>query len=326
MKWGRRGFETRPTRRVWSADPNNGIGTTSLTDQFLSIPSSTSLRRPSGWDKVDGRKHTYGVIRHHFALVDRQDGPLLVGDRLSAHKGTQDHFTSIETEHAAIDIHASVETHLRSIEALSRLSSSFAAPLETLGVGIKAELTQTVREQIETSTSLEQISSRKEKSTFSVTYKIAKDSEKPRVVVSVYEPRVIDVYLEYSDYLVVEYRRAGPLRLRRTRHKVPPHDGKTTIAPNELVWGIPVASFHYFRLLPSCYMMFDSDFHCEVPDPLEIRCHPIENPRQHPAPRAQVPSLYKLSNRAFPRLIADLDHEEDDSDEAEKPIATDRAD
>ncbi len=118
------------------------------------------------------------------------------------------------------------------------------------------------------------------------------------IAVSAYQRYAYDIYLSWVDYLRVQYRTTA-LGLRKKRRKYPPPSSQRH--PNWIKFHVPLATAHFWRPLPkSSIVTYEARYENEVKDPEEIDIVPPEDLLSHHAPRPDVPTLYQLSNIAFP--------------------------
>ena len=241
-------------------------------------------------------------------LRERQvdEGPK-IGERLAVHESPPDIGVtlvhSIEQEQVTIYDKESLRKFLFEDEATYQFATNLAAGLATSPIGkLSTEVKSTAGAKFKTSfsSSVRLQTSVTERKTikFELTYTIDPHVTTRYASVAVYQKYAYDIYLAFVDYLVIEYKRSF-LGLRKKRKKRPvPH---TRRHPNVEKFNIPFASVYFWKLLPkSSIIIEESKYENQVKDPLEMTVTPPEDTHRYHVTMPDVPTLYQLSNVAFP--------------------------
>lgn len=290
---------------------------------YVSIPYTEALKEESAWDQPTPEEPHFRTVRFHLSFENDRalPGSVRMGGVLSAHKGKQELIHEIKAERETLDLQESVSRSLVSTELLDQISSQLEAHTGPISTNLKQAVSESLKSEVEQTETVRSVHTTTETITFGVTYQLDVDADDPRVIVAVYEQRAIDAYLEYIDFLDVIYSRPTR-RLRKVRQKRPPHPSDPTFRkgrqspdgggdprypPNELRLSFPLGTYVYWKLLPhSTWMVKQKEYTCEVEDPFEVSRRSIENPRQHPRNLPRAPTLYQLSNFAFPPRLGDM--------------------
>jgi len=283
-----------------------------MTHRCLSFPFAQSLLDADSWEKLAGKRGPYRVLRFHFVADEHVvPGPPRMGERLSVHYAQDAEAVelvhSIEVELATLNFEESLRESVLTREVIEDISDCLNASVSGPGklASISAESRVAIRERLtrstKTSSRLQQSVTERKRFKFDVKYLLSASSKVSQVNVAMYEEHAVDVYLVWLDYLDVEYGKSM-IGLRKKRVKSPAFDVGRRARSNELELQLPIGSFRYWKPLPhSSWMVRESDYQSQVEDSTEIDQLPIANPKLHERKNfARVPSLYQLSNVAFP--------------------------
>jgi hypothetical protein len=277
---------------------------------YLSIPHVLSSTREEHWNRRYDSK-LYYLARFNLALCERPTGPIKMGEIVAVHRAEDaqvETIWSIEATVTTVDFKESMREAIFSKEVSNELTSSISS---TLGVDGMASLKiaseagvaikKTLRETITARNTLQSTITNSDRRTFTVkNTRNFRDTPGTYFTVLPFQEVRADVYAVWFDYLEVRYRRY-PLDLRRKRVKNPPF---TETRPRVNEWELrePLGGFSYWKLMPSdAFQVHEDTYLPEVPDATVVTRSAIENPktfRKENYPR--VPSLYQLSNVAFP--------------------------
>ena len=275
---------------------------------YVSIPYSVDLCREDGWSHLDNRHTRFFIARCHFMVRERPAGDRPRHGEILAVHAAPEHVElrkviSIEQERQATHTEESLRRSLCEDEAVIEYAVRLAAELRALPPGrltseVKAGSTHTLKTSFLNSFRMERTVSRKEVVKFELTYTIMPEAVREYVSVAMYQRYAWDIYLAYVDYLYVDYKKSV-MGLRKKRRKRP--DAGTRERPNVIRLNVPLASVVYWKLLPrSAVMMDEAAYQNEVEDPCEISVEPPHSRHEYHVEMPDVPSLYQLSNVAFP--------------------------
>jgi hypothetical protein len=210
---------------------------------------------------------------------------------------------SIEQDWVITDTRSSVKSWLLENDFLQRFSIDLFSELSeipgfNLVPQIKTSCQQKLKESFKRSLTLERTVSRKKNIKFELNYVIGPQANDKYVSVVAYQKYAIDLYLAYIDYLYVDYHKSM-MGLRKKRKKYPVVMSQQHA--NEIKFNLPLATINYWKLLPTSAVMVKQDeYKNEVNDPDEITINEPESKHRHYVSMPDVPTLYQLSNVAFP--------------------------
>ena len=274
----------------------------------FSLPYSLKLCSEDSWEQLDEECTKFFVVRYHFMVQERPASDNVKrGEILASHEAPEgveiQKVISLEQEWVITDTRSSVESWLRENEFLQDFSINLFSKLsETPGFNllpeIKTNCKKIFKNSFQSSLSLESTVSRKRNIKFELNYTIGPHANDKFVSVVAYQKYALDLYLTYIDYLYVDYHKSM-MGLRKKRTKYPIVESQHHA--NEIKFNIPLATVHYWKLLPNSAVMVKQDeYENEVNDPDEIIVKEPENKHRYFVSMPDVPTLYQLSNVAFP--------------------------
>jgi hypothetical protein len=229
------------------------------------------------------------------------------GEKLAVHEAPQGveirKVISIEQERSITNTKKSIKTCLLENEstyqfALNLASELKASPGFSLLPGIKTGCVKKFRESFQNTFSFEKSVTERKNVKFELTYTINSDANERYLSVAVYQKYSLDLCLAYIDYLFVDYRKSL-MGLRKKRQKYPPVTSQ--VHPNVVKFNTPLTSIHYWKLLPKSAMIVnENSYKNEVDDPQEIIVKEPDNYHKYYVAMPDVPTLYQISNVAFP--------------------------
>lgn len=286
-----------------------------MATEYRSIPFAVDLSRERGWIP-SSEVERWGIVRFHCALDEHAVAKTKprMGDRISVHYAEDsqiDLVRSISVDMERVKVTESIHEAVFTEELMTSISASLGIGAKGPGSAeAKGEASRSISQKIEQVTRsidrVEETQTERRQETFEVKYNFDFKPGMSVVNVAMYERRAIDLYLVWMDYLEVEYERTT-FRLRKRRVKHPAFEEGGRVRRNEVQLRLPIGSFQYWRLLPhSSVMIREENYRNPIRDTTSIRRSNIAKPRlferkSYPS----VPSLYQLSNAAFPLKWAD---------------------
>lgn len=277
---------------------------------YISIPFALDLTREQGWDSLDAGHTRFFVARCHFMAVSQQGtGGAKHGEKLrefSNEPGTSQEITdTVEHRYTVSYTQESLKSSLRENTTVHSFVSSIAsetaiAPFK-LSESARFELSRKLREEFQSSFKV--LSSTETQTTRKHETKIVLPTTGGTrfVCPAVYQQWVDHLFLTHVEYLRVRYVRSL-FGLRRKRSKYPPlpRDASHKRA-NVHECYVPLAAIYYWKRLPESSVVIAIDkYRLEVADPDECEIRSPEDEHQYVAPCPTKPTLYQLSNLAFP--------------------------
>lgn len=282
---------------------------------FFTLPDPEALAHPEGWTQDRKNKQRYYAIRRHFALVERQvEGTVRHGAVLNALNSVQGvaqkHTFTVEYEKTTTDVLECTREVLDEHESTDELAASLAPELGrsellkiSLSLGAKAQ--ERLKSTVGSSARAQWTEAVTTHETVTHEFTVDPDKFTPGatvVAVPGYTRHAYDLYLHAIDYLIVDYwKKSGLFARNYNRVKTPPVQDPPFPLLNVVRVNLPVASLHFwYPLRDTVLLLTEAEYHLDVPDPSEIEVHPLETPRNLFADQPFRPTLYELSNRAFP--------------------------
>lgn len=274
----------------------------------ISIPFSVALTSEDAWNKDPERKYCYHIIRSHFLLRQRNiEEPVRRGHRIAVfenHKNfKQEIVQKITCEHKHVRFKKSISEIFQQEDFFHEYGAILATELSNSGLGkinseIKEKSQHHLKEAFKSSFTLQDAYTKKVEETYELKYQVDPLLDETLVAVAMYEKCAYDLYLTWTDYLEVRYVRnlygVRKKRLKRPKVTSPRH-------PNWICHNTPLATIKYWKpLFKSSVVIREKDYVNQVGNPLDIEICPPEYFIKHYAPKPDVPSLYQISNIAFP--------------------------
>jgi len=280
---------------------------------YFHVPYIKALETESGWNSNPAIENKYSVIRCHYVLngPNQLSDPEKTGevvDVLKNLKGlAQKKIHATEYEVTTMQVEEAVKESIKEEESVQEFVSSLSASLGSGEVGklsseIKDSLKTRLQETFKSSFKVQVSETFREKKT--VTWEGVIDPEKLDEgetinLVKAYKRYSFDLYLLFIDYLFVEYK-SSTLGVILKRSKLPAVVGNNH--RNIIRFDSPLASLQFWGQLPDTLLPIDqSKYTLEVDDPLDISTEKLEKNKSFPVKFPPKPTLYDLSERAFPR-------------------------
>lgn len=280
-----------------------------MKKHFFSIPSFVELTKENGWDNLDEKKTQYFVMRSHFMMKTRpvedfeRYGEILMGLEKPEHVHTE-RLVSLETEKEYINFEEtfkqiSIETQ-EIQEIADELKVEFG--LEKVGkinLSNNSKLVEILKHSYTNGLKNCQTIKYNEKRKYELKNIFDKELTEKVYLVKAYQKYAFDIYLTHIDYLFVHYTKSL-LGLRKKRKKTPKIDNPKRHS-NIIKLNVPISTIHFWRYSPdSNCIIKESVYKNNVPNPDEFIVLTPEDLNKYYAPFPNIPTLYQLSNAAFP--------------------------
>lgn len=287
-----------------------------MTIQRLNIPYSVDLTDDSAWSKLEEQDYIYFIVRFHLYIHEYQSekttypGEILASFH-TAEKSETETISALEKEHTVTDITETISSQLLSEELLTEVAATINGNLDLLTYQFSGEarsaLSHRVHSSVQTSLKSARTVTTKRQERFEIHQKVHAGSDEKIHAVACYKPMAWDIYLHYIDYLVVEYRTTF-FGLRKKKRNLPRPIGNRHV--NRIKMNLPLAGINYWELLPkSSFLFSESQYQAEKtvsPDEIGFRDE-LEPISLALPPHPERPTLYTLSNIAFPYRWIDRD-------------------
>jgi len=276
-------------------------------DDKLQIPLAVDLTQEAGWTQLD--KYLYFIARYHLHIEDDQTDELAFGDILRTFHTTDFSETEVvqgfEQECTVADVRETTRSILLENELSQKVTAAITgnakSPVYELSGNIGAALEETIHSSVGRSIKSDHSVSTRVKKSFTMSQKIKSGSQELHVAVAGYRRYSQKVFLHYIDYLFVEYR-PTTLGLRKKKWNLPrPMGARHT---NRIPINRPLFKSTYWRLESESSLLYTEPEYKKLPKvghPDRITIEELREAIRLPLPsRAQRPTLYTLSNIAFP--------------------------
>lgn len=284
-------------------------------EYYFEVPFYRDLTRSTGWDVLDPRATKYQVARAIFKVETCQlPGSSKIGRKfepIGAPDGAaQEKYKVIELETEVFQEKKTIERSIVESQCMKRilveLASNFGdGMLFHTGGKVKTELSSKLKRYFQSDFNITNSQRTRKTVRYEFRDKVSQGCTDRLCGATVYQRCRADLYLLKVDFLNIEYRRSKfGLRKKLIKHPFPEKGEKLLEHPNIIHIGAPVAELNYWELLPmSSVLIKDDEYSPEVENDSEISVNP---PRPHLIDRPywsgkNYPTLYQLSNVAFPR-------------------------
>jgi hypothetical protein len=276
-------------------------------DIRLTVPFAEDLTKEAGWIQLN--RDLYFIARLHLHIEEHQTRDFAVGDILRTYHTTSHSETEVEKafeeEVTTVDLVETTRSAALSNDLIQKLTATIAgaakSPFYEASANIGTALEQTVRTSVAESVRTSNTVSRREKRSFTVRQTIKSGVPELQYAVAGYRKYRRDVYLHYIDYLFVEYRRTA-FGLRKKKRNLPRPIGTAHI--NLIPMHIPLFRLSYWKLEAESSLLYtETEYQnlTKVAHPDRVTFHELHEPIRLPMPaREELPTLYTLSNIAFP--------------------------
>jgi len=276
-------------------------------DMKLTVPFGEELTKEAGWIQLNG--YLYFIARFHLQIEERQTPDFAVGDVLRTFRTTPHSETEVEKvfeeEVTAVDLKETTRSAAFSNDLTRKITATIAgaakSPFYEVSTNLGAALEQTIRASVAESIRSSHTVSKREMRRFRVRQTIKAGAPELQLAVAGYRKYRQDVYLHYVDYLFVEYRRTA-FGLRRKKRNMPRPVGTAHI--NLIPIHMPLFRLFYWKLESESSLLYtESEYQnlTRVAHLDRVTFEELRDPIKLPMPaREQAPTLYMLSNIAFP--------------------------
>jgi hypothetical protein len=277
-----------------------------------------NLETESGWKSNPDVENSYSVIRCHYLLNgpnqlrDKEKMGAVIDVLRNLKALTPKAAYATEYELTTVRMEEAVKETVREEESVQEFISTLSANLGAEEVAkvsseMKESLKTTLKESFKNSFKVQVSETLREKRT--VTWEGTIDPQKLDEGVSInlvkaYKRYSFDLYLLFIDYLFVEYRSSwGGVVLKRS--KSPAARGNNH--PNIIRFDLPLASIRFWKQLPNTILPVSEDkYVLEIEDELDIVTEDLNTAKKFPVKIPPKPTLYDLSEKAFPKKKYDL--------------------
>lgn len=276
-------------------------------DLKLTVPFAESLATEAGWMQLD--RYLYFIARFHLQIEQKQTGEFAIGDILRTFRTTPHSETEVvkafEEEISTVDLRETIRSAALSKDLNQKLTAAIAgaakSPFYEVSANLGSSLEQTIRLSLGESIRASDTVSRRVRKSFTVTQSIKPGAQELQLAVAGYRKYRRDVYLNYIDYLFVEYKTTA-FGLRKKKRNMPRPVGTAHI--NLIPVHMPLFRLSYWKLETESSLVYtESEYQNlpKVPHPDRATFEELrEIPRLRMPAREENPTLYTLSNIAFP--------------------------
>jgi len=278
-------------------------------DIKLTVPFGEELTKEAGWIQLN--RYLYFIARFHLQIEQNQTRDFAVGDILRTYRTTPHSETEVEKvfeeEVTTVDLRETTRSTVLSDDLSQKVTATLAgavkSPFYEVSSNIGAALERVIRSSVTESIRSSNTVSRRERKSFRVRQTIKPGAPELQFAVAGYRKYRRDVYLHYIDYLFVEYRRTA-FGLRRRKQNLPRPVGTAHI--NLIAIHIPLFRLFYWKLEPESSLLYTETEYQNLtkvahPDRVTFDALWGREPIRLPMPaREELPTLYTLSNIAFP--------------------------
>ena len=276
-------------------------------DIKLTVPFAEDLTKEAGWIQLD--RYLYFIARFHLQIEQNQMRDFAVGDILRTYRTTPHAETEIvqvfEEEVTTVDLKETTRSAALSTDLSRKIAATIAggakSPLYEVSGNLSTSLEQVIRSSVSESVRSSATISRRERKSFTVRQTIKAGASDSQVAVAGYRKYRRDIYLHYVDYLFVEYKRTA-FGLRRKKRNLPRPVGTAHI--NIVPMHIPLFRLIYWNLESESSLLYtETEYQnlTKVVHPDRVTFEELREPFRLPMPaREELPTLYTLSNIAFP--------------------------
>ena len=276
-------------------------------DIKLTVPFAEDLTKEAGWIQLD--RYLYFIARFHLQIEEKQTRDFAIGDILRTYRTTSHAETEVEKvfeeEVTTVDLKETTRSAALSNDLTEKITATIAgaarSPFYEVSANIGSALEQTIRSSVAESIRSSNTVSRRERKSFRVRQTIKQGAPEIQVAVAGYRKYRRDVHLHYIDYLFVEYRRTA-FGLRKKKRNLPRPVGTAHI--NLIPLHIPLFRLFYWNLEAESSLLYtETEYQSltRVAHLDRVTFHELHEPIRLPMPtREELPTLYTLSNIAFP--------------------------
>ena len=254
-----------------------------MGNEYITLPDAAMLKKKEGWNKDPKVDHRYMATRFHYLLRGpfQLDEPVRKGEVIGAStplRGvTEKRVYTTEYEVTTVRVNELVKEALREIGDPACVRNGFIGKYRRRSAGENIKRGESIclpaplksfKDTFKVSVS----DTHREKKSVTREYVIDPsqfERDATLVFVKAYKAFAYHLYLQFIDYLVVEYA-GSPRSLKLKRTKLPPIT--TAKHPNILRVGLSLCSIRFWKELPqSSLLLEEKSYQNEVEDPDEIQ-------------------------------------------------------
>jgi hypothetical protein len=278
-----------------------------LMDSKLTVPFAEDLTKEAGWIQLN--RYLYFIARFHLQIEQSQTRDFAVGDILRTYRTTPHSETEVEKvfeeEVTTVDLKETTRTAALSNDRSKKVTATIAgavkSPFYEVSSDLGSALEQTIRASVAESVRSSDTVSRREKRSFTVRQTIKPGAPELQFAVAGYRKYRQDVYLHYIDYLFVEYK-PTTFGLRKKKQNLPRPVGTAHI--NLIPIHMPLFRLYYWKLESESSLLYTETEYQNLTKVAHLDRVTFDELRESirlPMPtREELPTLYTLSNIAFP--------------------------
>ena len=276
-------------------------------DFKLTVPFAEDLAKEGGWIQLN--RYLYFIARFHLQIEQTQTRDFAVGDILRTYHTTPHSETEVEKvfeeEVTIVDLKETTRSAALSNDLTRKITATIAgaarSPFYEVSANIGSALEQTIRASMAESIRASDTVSRREMKRFTVRQTISPGTPELQLAVAGYRKYRRDIYLHYIDYLFVEYKSTA-FGLRKRKRNLPRPVGTAHI--NLIPIHMPLFQLFYWHPEAESSLVYTQTEYqnlTKVTHPDRVTFHELREPIRLPMPaREELPTLYTLSNIAFP--------------------------
>ena len=273
----------------------------------LTVPFAEDLTKEAGWIQLN--RDLYFIARFHLQIEQNQMRDFAVGDILRTYRTTPHSETEVvkifEEEVTTVDLKETTHSAALSRDLSQKVTATIAgavkSPFYEVSANIGSALEQMIRSSVAESIRSSATVTRRERRSFTVRQTIKQGAPEAQLAVAGYRKYRRDVYLYYIDYLFVEYKTTA-FGFRKKKRNLPRPVG--TAHTNLIPMHIPLFRMFYWNLEAESSLLYTETEYQNLTKLAHldrVTLEELREPLRLPMPaREQQPTLYALSNIAFP--------------------------
>jgi len=278
---------------------------------YIRIPHEIELKNRSTW--VNHRQYEYFAYRTHYLVRPRhvnreaQVGEIIGMFGAPAAPGRK--WThSQEDEWEVANTQESIRQVLWEDETKAAITTEIGGEISALNVAkstskLKTAMERKFRQQDSAQTRVAKTTTSSRKTRFEWEFPLPEQSSDRWCAAAMYHQIAYDVYLTWVDFLFIGYSKRSLFSLSRKRYKHP-----EVRVPNHENWidiHRPVCTILIWSLIENAATIHKESEYRQQVDPYEILIEPLNASTPRTDRPKKVPTLYKLSNYAFPLKWSD---------------------
>ena len=263
--------------------------------QVISIPDEKELKKKENW-VFNSKKMEYSVIRYHFYLEKRPLVQFGYGNAIGSFSAEGvDGKLNLKQDYSieSINVVQYCKQKLKELTITPLLDFKLLPLLDTkVSGGIKFAITDETKESTQKKTT-QQVSIER---TVSLPPTLKGRIVWPRV----YQKYAIDIQFIGVDYLTVRYKKSF-FGLIKKRKKEPELLNNQQFHNNFEIYDFPVCTIYLWDSVPINFELISEEkYNSSLINPFETEVHPPKRPSSKHIGGPFKPTLYSISNKAFP--------------------------